>query len=424
MFYKIKKRYRSIKDKVKEILYPRIVHYNYKKDIERIRKKTLRGEKINVIFYTNEPQKWSYDSVYREFEKSPYFEPIVIVVPRYRVHTGKDKTRMSLEEQYIFFKERNYNVQYGYKEGKYIDIKTFMPDIFFYLQLAEIPGIDEPLLLSKFTLTAYCPYAYQFSDYKKHYLQKFHKLLYINFMEHELTLKRFESYKPGNSRNCVSVGYPKLDIYFKNTVKPEIVKRLWKNPERIRVIYAPHHSFQKSESNIFRWGTFPDNYNFILDLAKNHQETTWIFKPHPMLHSVIVNEGLMTEKEVQDYYNEWNNIGKLYDSGDYFDIFKSSDIMITDCGSFLAEYLPSHKPLIRLVNNEGLSLNELGNLFSKCFYISHNNEELKNIFNEVIIKGNDYLKEERCKMSDTLIDSKESAAHKIYRNLESLILKK
>lgn len=422
MFYRIKNQYNRFKDKVKENLYPKIVRYNYRNDIKRIREKALRGEKINVIFYTNEPQKWSYDSVYKEFEKSPYFSPLILVVPRYRVHIGKDKTRMSLEEQYNFYKERNYNVEYGYINGEYVDIKKFSPDVFFYLQLAEIPGVDNPFLISKYALTAYCPYAYQFSDYRKQYLQKFHKLLFVNYMEHELTLKRFESYKKGNSQNCISAGYPKLDVFFNTLINTYKTNKIWRNPDKIKIIYAPHHSFTNNKANIFRWGTFPENYKLILNLAKKHPETTWIFKPHPMLHSAILNEGLMTEEEIQNYYKEWDTVGRLYDSGDYFDIFKSSDAMITDCGSFLAEYLPTKKPLIRLINKDGIAFNELGELFSECFYNSHNNMDLHRIFDEVVINGNDYMKEKRCRMADTLIDPKETAAHKIYIDIKSRII--
>ena len=394
-----------------------LIERNYSLVLSRLRKK-IKKEKIRVVFYTNEPQKWSYESVYREFEKSSYFEPIVVVVPRYRVHIGEDSTRESLESQYAFFEGRGYRVEYGYKDGAYIDIKTFQPDIFFYLQLAEIPGVDSPFIVSRYALTAYCPYSYQLSDYRKQYLQGFHKLLYINYMEHELTLKRFESYKKGNSKNCKSVGYPKLDVYIQdNADSQNKLKSIWRDSSKFKIIYAPHRSIQKGEYNKFRWGTFQNNYELILNLAKSTPNTTWIFKPHPMLKQVAVFEGLMTKEEVDDYYNEWNRIGVLYDSGDYFDIFKSSDLMITDSASFLAEYLPSHHPLIRLVNPEGIELNELGKNLSDCYYNVTDNEEFLECFDQIVIKKNDFKKEFRKNKASTLIDFKESSAHKIYKDL-------
>lgn len=388
------------------------IQHNYNATLRRLRKK-VQKEKLRVIFYTNEPQKWSYEFVYRKFENSPYFFPIVVVVPRYRVHEGSDDTRMTLEEQYQFYKDRGYNVEYGYIDGKYLDISTFSPDIFFYMQLAEIPNIDHPAIVSKYALTCYCPYGYSFSDYKKQYLQDFHRLLWTNFVEHELTIERYEQYKRGNSKNCIATGYPKLDAY--TLPQSASASKYWKNPEKYKIIYAPHHSFSDNEHNLFRWGTFDKNYSFILSLAKKHPETTWIFKPHPMLRSRIVTYNLMTEQEADAYYEEWGHIGNIYDTGDYMDIFRTSNLMITDSGSFLAEYLPSGNPLIRLINDSGIALNNLGVHFSQCFYNTHNNNELMEFFENIVVCGDDPLKKHRCEMATTLVDKYETASDKIYK---------
>ena len=48
--------------------------------------------------------------------------------------------------------------------------------------------------------------------------------------------------------------------------------------------------------------------------------------------------------------------------------------------------------------------------------------DLHRIFDEVVINGNDYMKEKRCRMADTLIDPKETAAHKIYIDIKSRII--
>lgn len=395
----------------------RNIQHNYNATLRRLRKKA-QEEKLRVIFYTNEPQKWSYDSLYREFENSPYFSPSIVVVPRFRTHAGWDKTRMSLEDQFQFYSDRGYRVEYGYINGEYLDIKTFSPDIFFYLQLAEVPGIDDPYIVSSYALTFYCPYSYQLSDYRRQYLQEFHRLLFTNYMEHPLTLARFEGYKKGNSKNCVAVGYPKLDIYLKPPSSNIDLTKYWRHPDKFRIIYAPHPSFHLQDNN-FRWGTFHQNHEFILTLAKNNPETTWIFKPHPGLKSMILKYKFMSEEEVNRYYDEWASIGNVYDSGDYFDIFKSSDLMITDCGSFLAEYLPSQKPLIRLNRLDALPLNELGEKFSECYYNAFNNDELLAYFEEIVIKKNDFLKERRIAAAKYLIDDTETSSHKIYTDISN-----
>lgn len=382
--------------------------------VRRLRKKVDHSP-IRVVFYTNEPQKWSYESLYRAFESNPRFEPLVVVVPRYAVHLGKDRTRMTLEQQYDFYRQRGYRVEYGYKDGRYLEIASFQPDIFFYLQLAEIPGVDDPAIVSKYALTCYCPYAFPLADYRKEYLQQFHRLLFRYYVVHDWTRDRFEGYAKGNSRNCVVVGYPKLDVYFKDPATD--ADRFWRDPSKVRIIYAPHHSV----SDTFKFSTFPSNHGFILDLAKKATGTTWVFKPHPMLRRSMMLAGVMTEKESEEYFREWAGIGRVYDQGDYFDLFKSSDLMITDCGSFLAEYLPSGKPLIRLINDRSCALDRLGSGLSDCFYKVHDNEELKCVFDSLVIDGNDSLAARRNEIAATLVDRSEPAARKIVRDLQSVL---
>ena len=399
-------------EKMHQLFLERRVAREHSSMVRRLRKKVGK-DRIKVVFYTNEPQKWSYDSLYRAFEQSPYFKPVVVVVPRYMAHIGKDHTRMTLEEQYAFYKDRGYHVEYGYENGRYLDIKTLGPDIFFYLQLAEIPGVDDPAIVSKYALTCYCPYSFSLTDYRKEYLPWFHRLLFRYYVAHEWTKERFEGYAEGNSRNCVVVGYPKLDVYFKDL--PADADKYWEEPSKVKVIYAPHHSVKDS----FLFSTFPATHQAIIDLARSTRDrTTWVFKPHPMLKWALMHAGLMTEADLEDYYRVWEEIGRVYDQGNYFDIFRSSDLMITDCASFLAEYLPSGKPLIRLINPASCPFDRLGSRFSDCYYNVHNEEELKPVFDELTIRGNDSMAAHRKEVADTLIDPRETAAEKILGDLQ------
>ena len=399
----------------RRLLRQAILAWRYSLTIRRLRKRN-GCEKIRVVFYTNEPQKWSYESLYWAFESSSRFKPLVVVVPRYAAHVEKDHTRMTLEEQYDFYRQRGYRVEYGYKDGRYLEIASFRPDIFFYLQLAEVPGVDDPMIVSKYALTCYCPYSFQLTDYQKGYLPRFHRLLFRYYVMHELTRDLFEGYAKGNSKNCVVVGYPKLDVYVKEAA-PDADK-YWRDPSKVRVIYAPHHSIK----DVFLFSTFQYNYQFILDLARMMSDrTTWIFKPHPMLKGAILRAGMMTEEEIDAYFRSWSEIGHVYDQGDYFDIFKSSDLMITDCASFLAEYLPSGHPLIRLINERSCPLDKLGQRFSDCYYNVHDEHELKRVFDELIVEGNDYLGAHRKEMAATLIDYRQTAAEKVLGDLMASI---
>ncbi len=388
------------------------VKNNYKCVIEKLKNKT---EKIKVIFLIRENQKWTYQSVYEEFEKSDKFEPLVLVSLLTLAAKGKDKTRNNLQENYEFFKSRGMNVDYAYKNGKYVDLEEFKPDIVFYDQPWDLPEIHKPFNVSKFALTMYSPYYYGILDNNEGYFADFHKLLHTYFVEHNLNTQKYETISTNNSKNCIVTGYPKFDIYFQ---KKDFHCDLWKEKDKIKIIYAPHHSIEKKGIQL---ATFKKNGKFILELAKKYPQTTWIFKPHPRLKYAILRNNLMDEKELKNYYNEWLNIGNIYEQGDYTNIIMTSDLMITDCCSFLVEYLFTQKPLIRLENHNAVKLTDLGNKIIKSYYSVNNNDDLEEIFKQLIIYNNDEKKIYRHDIINEVLDKQEQSSKKIYKYLINLL---
>lgn len=388
------------------------VKNNYKCVIEKLKNKK---DKIKVVFLIRENQKWKYQSVYDELAQSNCFEPLILVSILTLAHKGKDKTRNNLQENYKFFKSRGMNVDYAYKDRKYINLKEFNPDIVFYDQPWDLPKIHRPEYISKFALTMYSPYYYDILDNNEGYFADFHKLLHTYFVEHNLNTQKYEKISTNNSKNCVVTGYPKFDIYFQ---KKDFHCDLWKEKDKIKIIYAPHHSIEKKGIQL---ATFKQNGKFILELAKKYPQTTWIFKPHPRLKYAILRNKLMNEKELECYYNEWLNIGNIYEQGDYTDMIMTSDLMITDCCSFLAEYLFTQNPLIRLENQNSVKLTDLGNKIIKSYYSVNNNDDLEKIFKQLIIYNNDEKKIYRYDIINEILDKKEQSSTKIYKYLINLL---
>ena len=392
---------------------------NYKELLKKIRNKFQQKQIIKVVFLCNEINKWKNELLYKEFERSENFEPLVVVCPRYRTHAQTDLTLPDINEQYNYFEEKGYNVEYGYRNGEYINLREFNPDMVFYTQLVDVEEYHSPAIISEFALTFYTPYGYQLTDYTKNYIEKFHKLLFCYFCEDELNIKRFEDYSLLNSINCIPLGYLKNDEYHvKNNID---LNKYWKNPNGYKVIYSPHQTIDDSAG--YKFSTFMQNKDFILNLAKNYPETTWIFRPHPMLKYILERENYMSASEIEQYWHEWEKIGNIYMGADYFDVFKTSDLMITDCASFLAEYLPSKKPLIRLCRNDSMPLNQLGEKIISEYYCTYSNEELENAFKMLVIDKNDPKKEMREKLAEEFFDYNEPVAAKIYNHIHNLISK-
>ena len=119
--------------------------------------------------------------------------------------------------------------------------------------------------------------------------------------------------------------------------------------------------------------TFKDNYKKFLEFAKEHEEYSFVLKPHPALRNACLNSGI----DYDGFIREWNNLpnASVYDKGNYFDLFKSSDVMITDCSSFLAEYFPSENPIIFLNRPDRAPFDDFGEKLREGFYEANSFEE-------------------------------------------------
>lgn len=269
-----------------------------------------------MLFYVCETSKWAFQPLYDLMSKNDIFEPFVVIGMLNHVARGTDKTRNNVKETFEFFKTRKMNVYMGVDGNKRISLKKFRPDIVFYEQQWELPKSHKPYNVSKYALTCYSYYSLPLFDYEGDYSKKFHKIVYRVFADSEENLKRYETYEGGTLRNYVVTGYSKLDVYSDNN-SIDLVK-IWKEPENYKIIYVPHHTFDNGGISV---ATFRENGRFILELAKKFPQTTWVFKPHPDFKMMVLDAGIMAEKEIEEYFDEWRKIGRVYTQGNYFDIF-------------------------------------------------------------------------------------------------------
>ena len=169
-------------------------------------------------------------------------------------------------------------------------------------------------------------------------------------------------------------GYSKLD----NLLVSNFGERAdWKiadktNTKVKKIIYAPHHSINEVPYH----STFFMNYKYIFKYAKEHQDTTsWVFKPHPLLRISAVRNGIFSsEAEFDEYCQAWDLLPNArYVTGEYMEWFASSDCMIFDSMSFMAEYLYVNKPSLFLTR-EAIHLNEIGLAVLEVLYQTKGND--------------------------------------------------
>jgi hypothetical protein len=95
-------------------------------------------------------------------------------------------------------------------------------------------------------------------------------------------------------------------------------------------------------------------------------------------------------------------------------IFLSSDALIHDCGSFMAEYLITGKPSLFMIRKESVmeQWSTFGSEAINVHYQSRNKQQLIDFIENIVLQEQDDMKKNR--VAETLLnEDKVNASHKI-----------
>ncbi|MBO9473665.1 CDP-glycerol glycerophosphotransferase family protein [Shimia sp. R10_1] len=265
---------------------------------------------------------------------------------------------------------------------------------------------DLPRRLQGRCLTAYIHYGYPVIQNQRMQfgLKHFHPFLWTHFIADKVQEKEIVTSKYEQAENLLVAGYPKLDAYFGLGLAPiqKSPPRQREISQRKRVIFAPHHTLSPNTLNL---STLDWSASAMLDLVETNPDIDFILKPHPNLEFEAHRIGGGVLENYLFFINCWEKAlnSTTMSTGDYFSLFQDSDALITDSGSFLAEYLPTQRPLIRLTKPNSAKLNSNGKLLARAFYEASDTETLKSVFERVVLKGDDHLKPKRLAACKTLM---------------------
>jgi CDP-glycerol glycerophosphotransferase (TagB/SpsB family) len=220
------------------------------------------------------------------------------------------------------------------------------------------------------------------------------------------------------AKNVVVTGAIKLDIMFDRSYTPKDVWKPQEKPKK-RIIWAPHHE-DKTPAHMYQLDAFYDLYEIMLELAEKYRDSVQIaFKPHPLLKVKLRDK--WGEEATAAYYRKWAELenGQLED-GEFFDLFLTSDAMILDCLSFVAEYSVTGRPaLFTEGTHSRVLLNDMGKALHSMMYHAKDNlkEEVSRFIEDVVIAGNDPLREERLEFvkNEMMPPNGRTAAENVYQ---------
>jgi hypothetical protein len=386
--------------------------------IERIRGEVVGGRPLTVGFMVNDRSKWNADSLTEEIRREGWNTQLYLCQGNIG-NVGREERVSAYQAEQAYFSQIDPGLidLYDWKDDRVTPIEDVVKaDVLFYQQPWAMR--DFPRRMAGRTLNAYMHYGFMMmANHGMHYhIGSFHSYLWRYFTQTEEHRLLHLQHDPTAYDRLVVTGYPKFDVYLSDP--DSRVSSVWPDPSRadFRVVYAPHHALGADNLGM---STFAWNHELMLELATKTPNTQWVYKPHPNLKYSTVRNNIMSRLEYTSYEAAWSSLPNavVFDGGGYFDFFRSSDLLITDSGSFLAEYLPTGKPIIWLVSATTVGFNTVGLSLAEAYYRASSVAEIRELFSQIVQERKDPLQEVRELASRRLFPTAGKAATAIVDHL-------
>lgn len=361
---------------------------------QRLLKSIKQKGRINVVFIASSLSLWRYQGIYNLLSKHPRFYVSIVILPFIAYTEELRCEEVKILKSYFDSLRIPYHVE---NDGMKFDIrKELSPDILFYPQ--PYPNQYQPwnnYYNFKDKLLCYYPYAFWMSVDDWSYNLPLHNYAWKLFYSTELHHKDAQKYAYNKGRNVEVVGYSNADVF--------LLKKhddVWKpqNKKKKRIVWAPHFTITTgpfvTQSN-FLWMS-----DFMLDVARKYSDSIqFVFKPHPRLKKELYLHADWGEERTVYYYNEWaSNENTQLETGEFIDLFMTSDALIHDSGSFCVEYHYSGNPAMYIAENFEEQVSQkgtFGQLAMRQHYVGRNKQDIIDFIDNVVLKGDDPMKQGR-----------------------------
>ena len=383
-----KKYYRKIKSK------------QFIKAKKQIKEKFKEGQRLKICLLTSRPGMWNFDYLYKILKNDARFETIPVIMPDPCQGRLAMLDYLKQSSQELIQKGLNPICGYDFNTNKILNFKKEInPDIIIYSDFWK-PHICNEFYITEFLdkITILNDYGFSVMQDEKTCNWELNNLVDLYTRETVIHKNMAEKLMDNNGKNVVIVGSPQLDPIFDPNYN---IKDPWKQQthSKKRIIWAPHHS-RYMPNDMYCCNAFWEIYNEMLNIADKYKDEIQIaFRPHPMLREKI--KQAWGEYITNEYFKKWETLENTQiSSGDFIDLFLTSDAMIMDSCSFLAEYTAFDKPLFYTrTSTSRLNLNEFGEKLFEHVYDTEGDLvlDIENFIKDVVINGNDYKKEGRTK---------------------------
>ena len=355
--------------------------------------KITKKQKARVVFFASCLSMWKYQFLYELMKDDDRYEPYIVLSPFVNYSLSQQKEDLRKLRDY-FDKRATKYIDYDFSQPALDVRKVLNPDILFYPQ-PYLKCLNKKHRFNCFQdkLLAYYPYGFFTEKAAWVYNNQFLNIAWKLFYATDMHLTEAKKVAANKGRNVEVVGYPGADEFSLLEHKDP-----WKKgAHRKRIIWAPHFSINArltSQSN-FLWMA-----DFMLQVAEEYSDKIQLaFKPHPRLKSELYKLESWGKAKTDSYYEKWATMenGQL-ETGGFIDLFYFSDAMVHDSASFTVDYHYTQKPVMfvsKHIEGHKMTLGNFGKKAIDMHYIGTNIEEIRSFIENVVLEGNDTMREER-----------------------------
>ena len=362
--------------------------------VERLRREQ---RPLRVVFIAIDVAYWRYQHVYELMAADNRFQPTIVLSPC----IGHEHQEQEMERLRNFFDSRGISyVDYDFN-GEPFDIKgQLKPDIVFFPQPYEHLLCPEHDCLNFYDrLPCYMPYAFWMSTGKLSYDLHFHNRAWRIFHSTSLHLKEAQRVATNKGRNVRIVGYANADEFLLPH-HHDPWHPMDDGKKRKRIVWAPHFSIIAKNSALPPRANFLWMADVMMALAKEYRDRIQIaFKPHPALLTQLYQHPDWGQERTDRYYDLWRTMENTQiETGEFIDLFMTSDAIIHDSGSFVVEYHYTKNPAMFVSKDmEPIleSMSEFGKTAHALHYIGATEADIRRFIDETVLGGNDPMRPQR-----------------------------
>lgn len=351
-----------------------------------------KKKRINVVFFAANLSMWRYQHLYELMSKHERFNVHIVLTP-FLTYSREEKNK-GIDELKKYFDAQNIK----YIEANSCDIKKdISPDILFYPQY-YFNMLNKKCDARRFRNRLLCAYPYSFNSvYSSFFYNKaFHNAAWKLFYPTQSILNEAKHFAFNKAKNVVVTGYPNADDF----LSPQVTD-VWKvqSKKKKRIIWAPHFTIEQKISPLYL-STFLE-FNVLMQClaVKYADDIQFAFKPHPRLLTELYKLKDWGKNKADEYFRWWDSqTNTQLETGNFVDLFKTSDAMIHDCASFSIEYFYTKKPAMYLchdIEEVKKTKNEVGKAALDVHYIGKSEEDIVKFIEDVVLKDKDPMKEQR-----------------------------